>query len=176
MSLTPQLPRKRDRIRKIFGGSRSPSTPPETLPTATRTPPSQDPASLGSRSSILTDALEVLTLEDRDTIRSLLPADAINIDAAFRGAHDRAVELQRLCAKKTWSWQYKDRQIYLSDYSDKVLQLLDQFKSTGDVVANINPVYIGLPWAGIRVILEVCHSLDDGYLWIYTNYIFTRSP
>jgi hypothetical protein len=45
--------------------------------------------------------------------------------------------------------EYKGRQVYLSKQVDK-------YKSAGDVGANVDPVHIGLPWAGIRVILEVC--------------------
>jgi hypothetical protein len=39
---------------------------------------------------------------------------------------------------------------------DKVMRLLDKFKAMGDVVANIDPIHVGLPWVGIRAILEVC--------------------
>jgi hypothetical protein len=39
---------------------------------------------------------------------------------------------------------------------DKVVRFLDKFKAVGDVVANIDPFHAGLPWAGIRAILEVC--------------------
>jgi hypothetical protein len=52
--------------------------------------------------------------------------------------------------------EYKGRQVYLSKQVDKIMPLLDKFKSAGDVGANVDPVHIGLPWAGIRVILEVC--------------------
>jgi hypothetical protein len=35
------------------------------------------------------------------------------------------------------------------------------FKAVGDVVANIDPVHVGLPWAGILAILEVCIDRKD---------------
>ena len=47
----------------------------------------------------------------------------------------------------------KGRQVYLFDQVNKVVQLLDKFKAVGDVVANVDPVHVGLPWAGIRAIL-----------------------
>ncbi|KAK3614252.1 hypothetical protein LTR22_027846, partial [Elasticomyces elasticus] len=151
-----QPSRKRDRIRGFFGGSPSPLPTPTTAAPA-RTP-SQDPAKVRNGSSILADALEALNREDRDTVRSLLPADAISIDAAFDGAYGCATELHQQCTNKRPSWEYKGRQIYLSDHMDKVLQLLDKFKSVGDIVANVDPVHVGLPWAGIRAILEVALS------------------
>ncbi|KAK4891326.1 hypothetical protein LTR49_028676, partial [Elasticomyces elasticus] len=147
-----QPSRKRDRIRGFFG--RSPSPLPTRTTAAPARTPSQDPAKVRNGSSILADALEALDHEDRDTVRSLLPANAISIDAAFDEAYGCATELHRQCTNKRPSWEYKGRQIYLYDHVDKVLQLLDKFKSVGDVVANVDPVHVGLPWAGIRAILE----------------------
>ncbi|TKA65217.1 hypothetical protein B0A55_11914 [Friedmanniomyces simplex] len=112
-------------------------------------------------SSILADALEALDFEDRETIRTLLPANAISIDTAFDEVYGGARELQQRCANKRWYWNYKGRQIYVHDQLDKVVQLLDKFKSVGDVVANVDPVHVGLPWAGIRTILEV--ALSDSH-------------
>jgi hypothetical protein len=45
--------------------------------------------------------------------------------------------------------EYKGRQVYLSKQVDKIMPLLDKFKSAGDVGANVDPVHIGLAWAGI---------------------------
>ncbi|KAK5689539.1 hypothetical protein LTR17_026240 [Elasticomyces elasticus] len=150
-----QPSRKRDRIRGFFGRSPSPlPTRPSLAPVQT---PSQDPAKVRNGSSILADALEALGREDRETVRSLLPANTISIDAAFDEAYGCATKL-RDCTDKRLSWEYKGRQIYLSDEVDKVLQFLDKFKSVGDVVANVDPVHVGLPWAGIRAILEVALS------------------
>ncbi|KAK5673979.1 hypothetical protein LTS10_013255 [Elasticomyces elasticus] len=151
-----QPSRKRDRIRGLFGRSLLPlPTRPTAAPART---PSRDPAKVRNGSSILADALEALDCEDRDTVRSLLPANIINIDTAFDEAYGCATELHQQCTNKRLSWEYKGRQIYLSDHVDKVLQLLDKFKSVGDIVANADPVHVGLPWAGIRAILEVALS------------------
>jgi len=106
-------------------------------------------------SSFLTDALEALDHDDQKTIRSLLPATTTSIDLAFDQALYGAKQLQQRCANKRWCWDYRGRQIYLSEQVDKVVQLLDKFKSVGDVIANVDPIHVGLPWAGIRTILEV---------------------
>jgi hypothetical protein len=138
MSLSPQPPKKRERISAFFRRS-------------------QGPAYTTNGSSILADALEALERDDRETIRTLLlPANAISIDTAFDEVLGCASELQQLCVNKRWSWNYKGRQVYLFDQVNKVVQLLDKFKAVGDVVANVDPVHVGLPWAGIRAILEVC--------------------
>jgi hypothetical protein len=163
MSLTPQSSRTRDRVRSFFGRSPSPlpNRPARTAPTSVQTS-LHNPADSRNASGILADALETLTAEDRETVRNLLPANVIGIDAAVAEAHTHASELQQLCAKTRWSWNYKGREIYVSDQVNKIVQFLDKFKSVGDVVANVDPVHVGLPWAGIRAILEVCvlHEAD----------------
>lgn len=160
MSFTPQPPRKRDRIRTILGKTVSRSANIGTPSTATpaRTRP-QHTADARIHSSILAEALEELSHGDRATIRSLLPKDATGIAAAFEEAHGCAKKLQRQCEDERWSWWYKGREIYLSEQMDKVLRFLDKFKSVIDVASNADPVQIGLPWAGIRTILEVCDIL-----------------
>jgi hypothetical protein len=107
-------------------------------------------------SSILADALEALEPDDKEVISTLLlPTNAISIDAAFDEVHTRTRVLQQRCKIKRWSWNYKGRQVYLADQMDKVVRLIDRFKAVGDVAANVDPVHVGLPWAGIRIILEV---------------------
>ena len=153
MSLN-QKPSKRERFGRLFG--RSPSSLQIRATVAPARTPSPSPAYTRNGSSILADALEGLEREDREIIRTWLPANVISVDTAFDEVYGDAKELQQQCADKRWSWNYKGRHINLSDQVDKVVQLLDKFKSVADVVANVDPVHFGLPWAGIRAILEVC--------------------
>ncbi|KAK1062123.1 hypothetical protein LTR74_010556 [Friedmanniomyces endolithicus] len=158
-------PSKRDWLRnKLVVRSPSPSPlparpAPRPAATATRTS-SSEPAYTRNGSSILADALEALDREDRETIRTLLPTNVFTIDAAFDEVHGVVSELGELCANKRWSWTYKGHKVYVHDQVDKVVQLLDKFKSVGDVVANVDPIHVGLPWAGIRLILEVRSAGD----------------
>jgi hypothetical protein len=75
------------------------------------------------------------------------------------------VELRRQCAKERSLWQCKGRQLFSSEHMDKVLQFLGRFKSAGDVIVNVDPVHIGLPWAAIRVVLEVCKMIKYESPW-----------
>ena len=188
MSLTPQPSRMRDRIRGLFGRPPTPSptqptttAPAQALPIRTTpvqkiftqpAPPqitlSQVPsvqtavpslAKQRAASKILADALEALDQENREIVRSLLPTNATSIDAAFGEAHSCATELQRQYATRRSSWECRGHRVYLSDQVDKVLQLLDKFKFVGDAISSVDPVHIGLPWAGIRTIIEVCYYL-----------------
>jgi hypothetical protein len=154
MSSTLRPLRKRDRLRSIFGRSPSP------LPVKTTAGPAQippfNPANTRIGSGILADALEALEPDDRTTVSiRLLPAKDISIDAVFDEVHTHATVLQQRCKIKRWSWNYRGRQVYLFEQVDKVVQLLDRFKAVGDIVANVDPIHVGLPWAGIRFILEV---------------------
>jgi hypothetical protein len=160
MSLTPQPARKRDRVAKFL--RRSPSPLPIRTAAASAPAPSQSPAYTTNGSSILADALEALKHEDRQTIRALLlPANAISIDAAIGEAYDCARALQQREANNRWSWTCNDRRVNFSDQWNKIVQFLDKFKSVGDVVANVDPVHVGIPWAGVRTLLEVCIRQDD---------------
>jgi hypothetical protein len=109
----------------------------------------------GHASSILADALEALGDCERKTIRAWLSPDTIVVDVALEEARSKARELQAQSAIKKWSWEYCGRQVYVQDQADKLVRFIDKFKSVGDAVANIDPVHIGLPWAGVRFVLEV---------------------
>ena len=154
MSLTPQTDRKRDRLRAWFHRS-PPPLPGYTTPGSTQ-PAISTSTNKSIASSILADALEALQSGHRETIRSLLqPTDAVSADDAFDEVHAHARELQQRSKIKRWTWTYRGRQIYLFEQADKVVRLLDRFKAVGDIVANVDPVHVGLPWAGVRAILEV---------------------
>jgi hypothetical protein len=162
MSLTPKplKPPKPDHLRRP--SNRSPLRLPDrsTVAPARTLSPCAVYTTCGS--SILADALEALEPDDKDLISTLLlPTTAISIDAAFDEVHTHARMLQQRCKLKRWSWNYKGRQVYLVDQMDKVVRLIDRFKAVGDVAANVDPVHIGLPWAGIRIILEVRISERD---------------
>ena len=77
----------------------------------------------------------------------------ITADAAVDDTLGTARTLQQKC--KDRKWMCGDREVSVRQQADKVLQFLHRLKPVGDVVANIDPVHVGLPWAGIRVLLEV---------------------
>jgi hypothetical protein len=109
----------------------------------------------GHASSMLADVPEALDDHERETIRALLSPNTIKVDAALGEARSRAEELQARSAMKRWCWVYQGRNVYVQDQTDKLVRFIDKFKFVGDTVANIDPVHIRLPWAGVRSILEV---------------------
>jgi hypothetical protein len=104
---------------------------------------------------MLADALEALDDYERETVRSWLSPDTIKVDAALQEARSKAEELLSRSAMKKWCWIYQGRQVYIQDQADKLVRFIEKFKSVGDAVANIDPVHIGLPWAGVRSVLDV---------------------
>jgi hypothetical protein len=160
MSSTPKplKPPKPDHLRRL--SSRSPLRLPDRSTAVPARTSSPNAAYARCGSSILVDALEALGPDDRELISTLLlSTSATSVDAAFNELYACTKELRKRRAIKRWSWNYKGRRVYLSDQVDKVVQLLDKFKAAGDLVANV--VHVGLPWAGIRIILEVRISQRD---------------
>ncbi|KAK5129249.1 hypothetical protein LTR08_003714 [Meristemomyces frigidus] len=155
MSLTPK-PSKRDRIRGILHRSPSP-LPARPKPSPTGVFPSPLPHSeSGSRSSsILADALESLSQEERETLRNQLSPDTFTVNAAVADVYRAASDLQKTCEGKRWHWTYNERVIYLQDQVGKVLQMVAMVKPVGDAAACIDPIHVGLPWAGIVALLKV---------------------
>ncbi|KAM0718395.1 hypothetical protein Q7P37_005465 [Cladosporium fusiforme] len=122
---------------------------------------SQDPVHTQNESSILAEALEGLDAEERKTIRESLPANIIRVSTAFEEVHDCATRLQQQCADERQGWHYNGRKIYLRDQVDNVVTFLNKLKVAGSAVAEIEPLYAGLPWAGIRIVLEAAISDTD---------------
>nr|POF13754.1 vegetative incompatibility protein het-e-1 [Quercus suber] len=104
---------------------------------------------------LLEKALSLLEPKERETIEKHGAKGVADIDAAVHQAYDAAVLQQQVCEDKRWQWPFRGRTVVLRDEAGKVLRWLDRFKSVGDVVANVDPVHVGLPWAGIRMLLEI---------------------
>lgn len=167
MMSRPSTSRKRNMVLRLFPGHGSLQSAPPNAATATasqltqtnvhlNTAPSTTFTSTTQQSTtILDQALSELTNEEKAAIQRLLPKTASHAGAALDEIHAKAKDLQEVCNDKSWRWHFRGREIVLREEVDRVLRLLDRFKSVGDVVANIDPVHVGLPWAGVRTILEV---------------------
>lgn len=115
---------------------------------------SQAASNPSSRHNLLDDTLKALSDCDRATIAeyTLISSD---IDSALNQALAAAKEKQEYCYKKRWAFTFAGRAVTLKDEADKVVRWLNRFKDVGDVAVTVDPVHAGLPWAGIRLLLEV---------------------
>ncbi|KAL9027314.1 MAG: hypothetical protein Q9196_004145, partial [Gyalolechia fulgens] len=84
--------------------------------------------------------------------------NASDIDLALEQALAAAKEKQRCCIEKRWTFTFTGRTIVLKEEANKVVSWLNRFTAVGDVVANVDPVHVGLPWAGIRLLLNAAVS------------------
>lgn len=150
----PPRPPKSDQLRQRY------SKPSLQLPVVPGTvvvhAPTPGAAPKTNENSILQDALKEIKEQGRETIEDLLrTTKTVDVDDALSKVHICASDLQERCRSTKLSWTYKGRQVYLSEKVDKIMQFVDKLKAVGDIVANVDPVHVGLPWAGVRVILEV---------------------
>ncbi|KAL8626046.1 hypothetical protein Q9189_008273, partial [Teloschistes chrysophthalmus] len=81
-----------------------------------------------------------------------------DIDLALEETLAAAKQKQGFCITKRWTYTFAGRTVVLKEEADKVVGWLNRFTAIGDVVANVDPVHIGLPWAGIRLLLQAAVS------------------
>lgn len=127
-----------------------PLTTPQPVALPARASRSTEPSE-----DFLDDTLARLTEEEQAIIRQYIAPNTADIATAVGAAYDAALVKQKQCEEKRWQPTFLGRRILLRDVAGKVLLWLDRFKAVGDVAANADPLHAGLPWAGIRIILEV---------------------
>ena len=131
----------------VFTDPLAASTGPLSSPQATSTP--------SSSSNLLHDALKRLSDDDRATLQGYTCHNTSDIGLVLEQTLVAAKEKQRHCIEKTWTFTVKGRTIDVKYKADRVVGWLNRFKAVGNIVANVDPVHVGLPWAGIRLLLEV---------------------
>jgi len=128
----------------------------QILSSSLSSPPPQQPTSNPSFShNLLDDALKQLSHRDRATLQDHILPNSSDINLALEHALAAAQEKQRHCLEKRWRVTFAGREFILKEEADKVICWLNRVKQVGDVVVNVDPVHAGLPWAGIRLLLEV---------------------
>ncbi|KAH8781592.1 hypothetical protein BGZ57DRAFT_887356 [Hyaloscypha finlandica] len=125
--------------------------------TTTALSPSQQPIPNLSF-DLFEEALKLLSDGDRTIIRKYTLPTAGEIDLALVQGIAAAKVKQRRCIERRWTFTFAGREVTLKDKADKVVHWLNRFKSVGDIVVNVDPMHAGLPWAGIRLLLEVAVS------------------
>ena len=100
-------------------------------------------------------ALQRLSSQEQATIRESILSTTDDIESALQQALDAAKVKQTTCQNKRWTLTFGGHTITLREEADKIVRWLDRFKKVGDVAVNVDPIHAGLPWAGIRFLLEV---------------------
>jgi hypothetical protein len=110
---------------------------------------------VASNRDFLDSALRLLSDREQETIKKYTLTTTGDIGSALQNAFTAAQEKQKLCEEKKWTFTFRGHMLRLREEADKILQLLDRFKQVGDIVANVDPIHVGLPWAGIRLLLQL---------------------
>jgi len=119
-------------------------------------PPSTSPVLADATSQhILNKVLEKLKEDDKRIIDAFISSDN-EISSVLSTVYTACKEKREFCEKKSLTFTFRGRTVKLREEADKLILWLDKFKQVGDIAANADPIHAGLPWAGIRLLLEVC--------------------
>ncbi|KAK2732411.1 hypothetical protein FQN57_002913 [Myotisia sp. PD_48] len=106
------------------------------------------------------NALEKLSEEEREIINEHTVSGGFEAhggspaDSLLEGLKEK----QKLCDDKAWKFSFNGKIIVLRDVAEKVIVWVDRFKAVGNLVATAEPVTVGLPWAGIQLLLQTATS------------------
>ncbi|KAM0168541.1 hypothetical protein ACHAPF_010881 [Botrytis cinerea] len=115
-----------------------------------------DPKTSLSPNSIFDQAVKRLQNRDQDIFKQHSSTNDINI--VLDDVYKLAKEKQRTCENKRWKFSYGKHRVVLRDVAEKVTSRLGRLTQIGDIIANVDPIHVGLPWAGIRLLLQVVTS------------------
>lgn len=100
-------------------------------------------------------ALTELGEEERTAVKKFASMSDDDPKAALDKTYQAAKTQQNGYDSKAWVWTVGGRKIKLRDLASNVVRFLDTFKEVGDVLTSLDPVHAGLPWAGLKILLEV---------------------
>jgi hypothetical protein len=106
---------------------------------------------------ILENALRLLEEPERGAIEEYLLSN--DVSSALQRAFEAAQAKRQECESKRWVFAVGGHTLKLQDEADKVILWLDRFKQVGDIAVNADPIHASLPWAEIRLLLEVCSHM-----------------
>lgn len=102
-------------------------------------------------------AFEALDEVDKETLRRL-GCTGPSPDGGL-GLTDSLVELckdkHQQCVDSRWTFAFRGKTIVLRNVTDRITDWLEKFKTIGDVAVNADPLHAGLPWAAVRLLLQV---------------------
>jgi hypothetical protein len=96
-----------------------------------------------------------LTVEEKAVVLEYSLPGSANLDEMLNAILDAAQEKRKICEAKRWEVEFRGHTVVLRTVVDAVCDSLDMFKQIGDVVVNADPLHAGLPWAGIRLLIQV---------------------
>ena len=158
--MAQQTDRKRDKIKRLFQGSRSITPDPSAnVPSApnrttgpTRNPIRQLQVDQASHSRTLWEsALEKLSPDERSICDNFRTSEL----SAVTSLLSTATAKQEECGKHQWTFKFLGKHLKLRDLVGNIADYLKKFQEVGDTVASFDPVHAALPWAAVKSLLQV---------------------
>jgi hypothetical protein len=92
-----------------------------------------------------------LTVSDQAALPTLQSHDGEFIDDILKATK----ESRDHCQAKGLKFKFGEKEIVVRDLADKIITWIDKFKAVGDTVVQFDPVHAALPWAAVRLFLQV---------------------
>ncbi|WPG99051.1 vegetative incompatibility protein het-e-1 [Acrodontium crateriforme] len=125
------------------------SAPPAIAPPDYCTSPPTTSYISDAGETLLRKALEALpNSEDRKFIQKV-SAQGQDINALVDASYKAACQQKRKCETERWTWTLGNKTIILLNEAEKLIGFLDKVKFVGSIVANVDPIHIGLPWTAM---------------------------
>ena len=110
-----------------------------------------DSRSAGVANTLWDQALAGLHPETRELLPIGRGIPQLNIDSL--------IELARIkkdqCIEKRWKFRVGDMTFDLSEKAERIISCVNKLKEVGDVAVQYDPGHAALPWATIRLVLQV---------------------
>jgi hypothetical protein len=77
-------------------------------------------------------------------------------DASFPKKMEASVEGQiKVMKQKQWVLQWDKKEIVIRDQAQRIVKFVQTFSDLGSAIAAIDPIHVGIPWAGVCTILTL---------------------
>jgi hypothetical protein len=68
---------------------------------------------------------------------------------------------KQFCDAKQWKFRKRNGEVvFIRESLDQVVEWVRRFREVGDVVMQYDPAHAALPWAGCRLLLQVCQEFE----------------
>ncbi|KAH8807657.1 ankyrin repeat-containing domain protein [Xylogone sp. PMI_703] len=99
-----------------------------------------------------------LSNNDKAVIQQHVPQISGNASSLLQSLVSAAQLQQKRCQRKNWKFSFGGREVNLQETAGDIVDLLEKVKDVGDIAVNVDPVHAGLPWAAVRLLLQVIIS------------------
>lgn len=115
-----------------------------------------DPSLCRSRRRLWNEAFENLSEDDKKVLRNGIDISKLNARTMPTQVLASVEEKKNECIRKQWRFTKKNGdEIMLREVFEKMSSWINKFQEVGDVVTQYDPAHAALPWAGMRILLQV---------------------